>query len=143
MPDEARIPILIDTSIWICAQADPSWFADVIRGERDIATCDAAMGEFEIGLYASREKRTRESVRKFLETEILPVVRYPHWPDDFRQAARLIGEAIYNGKAKPSFPDGLIAACALRTGRTVWTIDETHFKAMGCKTFNPLQRKKT
>ena len=137
MPDEAPTPILIETSIWILGQEDPRWFAGVIAGERDLATCDAAMAEYEIGLYAPKHKQTRESVRKFLEAEIAPLVRYPHWPDDFREAARLIGEAIFNATAKPSFADGLIAACARRTNRVVWTTDETDFRAMGCKTFNP------
>ena len=140
MPDDAPTPILIDSSIWIKGQANPQWFAAVIAGQRDVATCDAAMAEFEIGLYAPRQRRTRESVKAFLEAEILPTVRYPHVPDDFRTAARLIGEAIFKAAARPSFPDGLIAACALRTGRIVWTTDETDFKAMGCQTFNPLKR---
>lgn len=137
MPEKAPTPILIDSSIWIRGQADPQMFARLIAAERDVATCDAAMAEFEIGLYAPREKKTREAVRKFLEAEIAPVVRYPQLPDDFREAARLIGEAIFNSRAKPSFADGLIAACALRTGRIVWTADEYDFKAMGCTTFNP------
>jgi predicted nucleic acid-binding protein len=33
--------------------------------------------------------------------------------------------------------DGLIAACARRTNRIVWTTDETDFKAMGCDIFDP------
>jgi predicted nucleic acid-binding protein len=137
MPGEAPIPILIETSIWVLGQEDPQWFARVIAGERDLATCDAAMAEYEIGLYAPKQKPTRESVRKFLEAAVVPIVRYPHWPDDFREAARLIGEAIFNATAKPSFADGLIAACARRTNRVVWTTDETDFKAMGYRTFNP------
>jgi hypothetical protein len=30
-------------------------------------------------------------VREFLETSISPLMRFPHYPDDFREAARLIG----------------------------------------------------
>jgi predicted nucleic acid-binding protein len=61
----------------------------------------------------------------------------PHLPDDFREASRLIGEAIFSSTAKPSFADGLIAASARRTNRVVWTTDETDFKAMDCATFDP------
>ena len=129
--------ILIDSSIWIKGQRDPQRFADLVAAEPDLATCDAAVGEFEVGLYAPREKKTRESVREFFIAAIQPVMRLPHIPDDFRDASRLIGEAIFHSEAKPSFPDGLIAAVALRTKRTVWTADETDFKAMGCQTFNP------
>lgn len=140
MPADVPIPILIDSSVWIRGQADPQGFARLIVHERDAATCDAAVAEYEIGLYAPREARTRESVRKFFDAELIHTVRYPQLPDDFRQAARLIGEAIFNSKAKPSLADGLIAACALRTNRVVWTMDETDFKAMGCVTRNPWLR---
>ena len=131
------LSILIDSSIWIKGQRDPQWFASVVSGQDDVATCDAAVGEFEVGLYAPREKKTREQVREFFDAAVWQVMRLPHLPDDFREAARLIGEAIFNSSAKPSFPDGLIAACARRTGRTVWTTDESDFKAMGCQTSNP------
>jgi predicted nucleic acid-binding protein len=129
--------ILIDSSIWIKGQRDPKWFESVVSGQNDVATCDAAVGEFEVGLYAPRQERTREKVREFFNGSISRVMCLPHLPDDFREAARLIGDAIFNSAAKPSFPDGLIAACARRTGRTVWTTDETDFKAMGCQTCNP------
>ncbi|MCZ7636137.1 MAG: type II toxin-antitoxin system VapC family toxin [Verrucomicrobia bacterium] len=132
--------ILIDSSIWIKGQRDPHWFAGVVAGKDDVATCDAAVGEFEVGLYAPRDKKTREQVREFFSACILPVMCLPHLPDDFREAARLVGEAIFKSSAKPSFPDGLIAACARRTGRTVWTTDESDFKAMGCLTSNPWLR---
>jgi len=76
-------------------------------------------------------------VRDFYEASIQPLMRLPHLPDDFHMAARIIGEAIFDGAARPSFADGLIAACARRTNRVVWTTDESDFKAMGCQTFNP------
>jgi predicted nucleic acid-binding protein len=136
MPADAP-SVLIDSSILIKGQRDALWFASVIEGHDDLATCAAAVGEFEVGLYAPREKKTRDQVREFSEAFILPLMRLPHLPDDFREAARLIGEAIFHSTARPSFPDGLIAACARRTNRVVWTTDETDFKAMGCQTFNP------
>lgn len=129
--------ILIDSSIWIKGQRDPKWFESAVADKDDLATCDAAVGEYEVGLYAPRERKTREQVREFLNAAILPTTRLPHVPDDFREAARLIGEAIFHSAARPSFPDGLIAACARRTNRVVWTTDESDFKAMGCQTFNP------
>ncbi len=129
--------VLIDTSILIKGQRDPVWFASIIDNQDDLAACDASVGEFEVGLHAPREKKTREQVRDFYEASIQPLMRLPHLPDDFHMAARIIGEAIFDGAARPSFADGLIAACARRTNRVVWTTDETDFKAMGCQTFNP------
>jgi predicted nucleic acid-binding protein len=135
MPAEEAI--LVDSSVWIKGQRDPKWFASVIAAQKDVATCDAAVGEYAVGLYAPREKKTREQVSLFYTAAIASVASLPHTPEDFRCAARLIGQAIFNSAARPSFPDGLIAACALRTDRTVWTTDETDFRAMGCNTFNP------
>ena len=66
-------------------------------------------------------------------TPSLPVDRA-----DFDQAGRLIGDAIRNGKVRPTLGDGLIAACALRNGRTVATKNEKDFQAMGVTTVNPL-----
>jgi predicted nucleic acid-binding protein len=129
--------VLIDSSVLIKGQRDPLWFASITDNRDDLATCDAAVGEFEVGLYSPREKRTREQVREFSEASITLLMRLPHLPDDFREASRLIGEAIFHSKAKPSFVDGLIAACARRTQRVIWTTDETDFAAMGCDTFNP------
>jgi predicted nucleic acid-binding protein len=136
MPAE-NPPILIDSSVWIAGQRDPQRFRELIAAKNDLATCDAAVGEFRVGLFAPREKATREQVREFFEASVEPLARYPHFPEDFAEAARLIGEAIFASKAKPSFPDGLIAAVARRTGRVVWTRDETDFKAMGCRVENP------
>ena len=88
-----------------------------------------------MALYAPRQKKTRDQVREFARQFVDRVVTLPHYPEDFQDAARLIGEAIFAARAKPSQPDGLIAACALRTERIVWTADEADFKAMGCQTF--------
>lgn len=133
--------VLIDSSVLISGQADPQRFAQIVQGRTDLATCDAAVGEYEVGLYAPREKKTRQSVKAFAVACVYPLRREPHLPEDFREASRLIGEAIFASKARPSFPDGLIAACALRMNGTVWTRDETDFKAMGCQTFNPFASK--
>ena len=129
--------VLIDSSILIKGQRDPLWFESIVDNRDDLATCAAAVGEFEVGLYSPREKKTREQVREFSEACLAPLMCLPHLPDDFREASRLIGEAIFNSAAKPSFADGLIAACARRTNRVVWTTDETDFKAMGFATFDP------
>ena len=129
--------ILIDSSIWIHGQRDPKKFAALIEAQPDLATCDAAVGEYSVALYAPREKKTREQVREFFSAAIAPVASFPHFPEDFKEASRLIGEAIFASAAKPSFPDGLIAAVARRTNRLVWTADETDFRAMGCATKNP------
>jgi len=114
----------------------------VIDNRDDLATCGAAVGEFEVGLYAPREKKTREQVQAFSTACIERMMCLPHLPDDFREASRLIGEAIFKSMAKPSFADGLIAVCARRTKRVVWTTDETDFTAMGCMTFDPWKASK-
>lgn len=129
--------VLIDTSILVKGQQDPAWFASIVAGRDDLATCDVVVGEFEIGLYAPREKKTREQVREFVDASIMPLMKLPHVPEDFHEASRLIGEAIHASKAKPSFPDGLIAAVSRRANLVIWTTDETDFKAMGCQTSNP------
>ncbi len=66
--------ILIDSSIWIKGQRDPKWFESVVADQDDLATCDAAVGEFEVGLYAPRERKTREQVRE--------IFKYRHPADD-------------------------------------------------------------
>lgn len=131
-------PCLFDSSVWIVGQNHPHWFADVLDGLPDVATCLAAVGEYAVGLHAPKQKRTRDQVREFLERRIQLAAWHVHVPDDFPAASRLIGEAIYQDKAKPSYPDGLIAACALRLNRVVWTTDPRHFKAMGCRVYDPL-----
>lgn len=140
MPAEAPT-ILVDTSILVKGQHDPAWFATLVANRDDLATCDAAIAEFEVGLYAPRAKKTRDQVREFANASILPLMNIPHLPEDFHEAARLIGEAIFAAKAKPSLADGLIAAVSRRLDLTVWTIDETDFKAMGCQTSNPWKSK--
>lgn len=132
--DEA---ILIDSSIWIKGQRDPGRFAEVVADQSDVATCEAAAGEFAVGLYAPRDRKTRDQVRAFHAAAVSAVACLSHPPEDFREAARLIGEAIFHSQAKPSFPDGLIDACARRTDRVVWTADEKDFQTMGCRTRNP------
>ena len=129
---------LFDSSVWIVGQNHPQWFADVVEGLPDVATCLVAVGEYAVGMHGARIKRTRQQVRDFLERRVQQVAWFSHLPDDFATASRLIGEAIFASKAKPSFPDGLIAACALRTGRVVWTTDTAHFEALGCRAYNPL-----
>ena len=131
-------PCLFDSSIWIVGQNNPAWFATVVADLADVATCQAAVGEFCVGLYAPRQKATRDQVQEFFTQNVQAVACHPHLPDDFDDASRLIGQAIFQAAAKPSFPDGLIAACARRLGRIVWTTDEIDFKALGCRVFNPL-----
>jgi len=132
-------PCLLDSSILIEGQRNPKGFAKWMAGLDDVATCQVAVGEYAVGMFAPREKKTRDEARAFYKAFTVSVANHPHLPDDFEEAARLIGEAIFSGATKPSFPDGLIAACALRLNRNVWTRDEGHFQAMGCSTFNPLK----
>ena len=131
-------PCLFDSSIWILGQNDPHWFSALVITLPDVATCLAAVGEYAVGLYSPRKKTTRDQVREFLEDKMAAVAWHGHLPDDFSSASRLIGEAIFRSVAKPSFPDGLIAAYALRLNRMVWTEDDADFAAMGCRVYNPV-----
>jgi len=131
-------PCLIDSSIWIEAQSDPQWFAALIEDHPDAATCQVAVAEYCVGLYAPEETKTRAEARDFFEQRLQAVAFLPHVPDDFQLAPRLVGDAIRANAGRPNIPDGLIAACALRTNRRIWTKDK-HFAAMGCKVFKPLE----
>jgi len=132
-------PCLIDSSIWVEGQRNPVWFSGLVADLPDIATCFTASGEYAVGLYAPEQKKTRDEAREFFVNSVQAVACHPHLPDDFLNASRLVGEAIFAKRAKPNYADGLIAACAQRLNRIVWTKDETHFSAMGCKTYNPLK----
>ena len=132
-------PCLIDSSIWIEGERNPAWFADLVQDLPDVATCLTAAGEYAVGIYAPTKKHTRDRAREFFVKSVQSVAWLPHLPDDFLEAARLVGEAILTNKAKPTFADGLIAACAQRQDRIVWTADDDHFSAMGCRTYNPLE----
>jgi len=132
-------PCLIDSSVWIEGERNPAWFADLVEDLPDAATCLTAAGEFAVGLHAPAKKITRDRAREFFVSSVQSVAWLPHLPDDFLEAGRLVGEAILLSKAKPSFADGLIAACAQRQERIVWTTDDAHFTAMGCRVFNPLK----
>jgi predicted nucleic acid-binding protein len=132
-------PCLIDSSIWIEAQRNPKWFASLIVDLPDIATGFTAAGEYAVGCYAAEQKKTRDEARRFFDNSVQAVACHPHLPDDFLTASRLVGEAILAKAARPNYADGLIAACARRLDRVVWTKDEIHFSAMGCRIFNPLK----
>ena len=121
-------------------ERNPAWLADLLEELPDAATCLIAAGEFAVGLHAPARKATRDRAREFFVRSIQAVAWLPHLPDDFMEAARLVGEAIRSSQAKPSFADGLIAACAQREDRIVWTTDDAHFSAMGCRTYNPLKQ---
>jgi predicted nucleic acid-binding protein len=133
-------PCLVDSSVWIDAEREPARFAAAVKGHADVATCLAAVTEFAVGVYAPAKEKTREAARLFLDRQIAAAAWHAHLPDDFAAAARLVGAAIRRGKAKPSFADGLIAACATRLGRVVWTLDTSHFTAMGAPALIPFSK---
>jgi hypothetical protein len=61
MPADA-LSVLIDSSILIKGQRDPGWFESIVGDKDDLATCDAAAGEFEATLLcAARKKDARAS----------------------------------------------------------------------------------
>jgi len=131
-------PLLIDTDIWIEGERQPAVIANWLADQGDVATCDTVRAEFLVGVHAPRQPATREKARRYFEEVIACTPSLPVDRADFDQAGRLIGDAIRNGQARPTLGDGLIAACALRNGRTVATKNEKDFHAMGVATVNPL-----
>jgi predicted nucleic acid-binding protein len=73
---------------------------------------------------------------KFYDDVISELSCLSNQPEDFEQAARLVGEA---SQGSPKLMDGLLAAIALRTGATVATRNLKDFKGMGCPCVNPLE----
>jgi predicted nucleic acid-binding protein len=132
-------PCLVDSSVWIAGQANPAWLSTLFAGLPDVATCLAAVGEYAVGIYAAPRQTLRDQAREFL-SDLGAVAWHGHLPDDFALAPKLIGGVILRARGKPSFADGLIAACALRLNRRVWTTDK-HFKEMGCEVYDPVQDK--
>src|SRR5438874_413834 len=96
-------PCLFDSSIWIVGQKDPLWLSALVRDLPSVSTCLAAVMEYAVGLYAPRQRSTREQVRQFLEDMIGTVTWHSHLSEDFSTASRLIGSAIFRSVAKPSF----------------------------------------
>lgn len=130
-------PLLIDTAIFFQMERHPDLLADWFSQQADVAACDAVRAEFLIGVHAPSQAATREKARRFFLNTVsaMPSLAIEH--ADFDQAGRLIGEAIRNGKAKPTLGDGLIAARALRNGRAVVTDNATDFEAMDVPTLAP------
>jgi predicted nucleic acid-binding protein len=127
-------PLLVDTVIFIAMERQPGLLANWFSQQADVATCDAVRAEFLIGVHAASKPATRETARRFFAETIAALPSLPIDHADFDEAGRLIGEAIRNGKAKPTLGDGLIAACAIRHGRTVLTDNTLDFAAMGVTT---------
>jgi predicted nucleic acid-binding protein len=130
-------PLLIDTAVFIKMERQPGLLADWISQQEDVATCDTVRAEFLVGVHAPSQAATREKARRFFTDIVSAMASLPIDKADFDEAGRLIGEAIRNGKAKPTLGDGLIAACALRNGRTVVTDNTLDFAAMGVPTLVP------
>lgn len=131
---------LIDTSVFVEAEADPALLLAWLAETDDVATSEAVLAEFSVGLHAPSDAATRERARKYFQEYILPLPALPVLSQDYRDAGRLIGEAIRQGKARPGLADALIALCALRENRTVATMDPKDFKAMGVRVCNPFAK---
>ena len=133
-------PLLIDTDVWVEGERRPLAVADWLANQDDVATCEVVWAEFLIGVHAAAQASTRAKARRYFEEIVSAPICLPIEGGDFERAARLIGEAIRAGKARPTLGDGLIAACALRSGRWVATGNDKDFQAMGVPTVNPLAR---
>ena len=131
--------ILIDTSVFVECEISPDAWVNWLAEQSDVATSEVVLAEFSVGIYAASEAATRERAKRFFEDYINPVPALPVLSHDFREVGRLIGDAIRQGKARPSLGDGLIALCALREGRTVATTNLKDFKALGVDTVNPFK----
>ena len=131
--------ILIDTSVFVECEIDPAALVGWLAAQSDVATSEVVLAEFSVGIYAASEAATRERAKRFFEDYIHPVPALPVLSQEFRDVGRLIGDAIRQGKARPSLGDGLIALCALREGRTVATTNLKDFKALGVDAVNPFK----
>jgi predicted nucleic acid-binding protein len=125
--------------VFVEGEIDPAFFADWLEDQDDVATSEVVLAEFTVGIHAPSDVATRENARKFFMDYVLAVPALPVLSQEFREVGRLIGDAIRQGKARPSLGDGLIAMCALREGRTVATTNVKDFVAMGVKAVNPLK----
>ena len=130
---------LIDTDILIEGERGNPAFEPFRKSGGEFATADIIRAEFLLGVHsvADAVKRTRGEM--FYRQRIAPIASLANEPADFETAAQLAGEARRLGRGKPSLPDALLAAIALRTGATVATRNLADFKALGCPCKNPLE----
>lgn len=119
--------VLVDTSVWLgFIRGHPAAVSLVERLSRNerapgIAICGVVLQEV---LQGSRNERELTELRTRLS-----IWEYePETPEDFATAAALYARLRWRGKTVPA-PDCLLAAVALRTGRSLAAHDR-HFDAI-------------
>jgi len=129
---------LIDSDLLIEGERGNPQMLDWLEAVENVATSDIACTEFLVGAYQSAHPEKRERAFQFYRESISTCPNESHVFEDFENAARLLGEAWRDKKGKPSLADALMAATAIRTGRTVATRNVQDFKACGVPVENPL-----
>jgi toxin FitB len=133
------MPWLIDSDILIEGEHENPAFVPWLETADEVATADIIRAEFLLGVHAVPDAKKRLRGEQFYRDRIAGMASFANESADFEVAARIAGEARRAGKGKPSLPDALLAAIALRKGATVATGNLDDFKAMGCTCENPLK----
>ena len=97
------------------------------------------IGELRKGIAASPDPARRESLRQWLESDVLEPFSDTLLPVDAAIAERwgdICGEAERTGRKRPAI-DALLAATALVHGLTVVTRNVADFAGTGAAVFNP------
>ncbi len=97
------------------------------------------VGELRKGIAANQDAARRESLQRWLESDVLEAFSGAILPIDREIAERwgiLCGEAERSGRTRPAI-DALLAATALVHGLTVATRNVGDFSGTGAALFNP------
>ena len=130
---------LIDSDVLIEGERANPAFEEWRKTDGEFATADIIRAEFLLGVHMVADTAKRVRGEQFYRDRIAPISSLSNEPLDYETAARLAGEARRLNKGKPSIPDALLAAIAIRTGATVATRNLKDFDAMGCPCKNPLE----
>jgi len=131
---------LIDSDILIEGERGNPGFEPWRTGGGEFATADIIRAEFLLGVHAVPDAAKRQRGEQFYRDRVAPLASFSNEMADYETAARMAGEAWRTGKGKPSLPDALLGAIALRTGATVATQNLKDFQAMGVPAQNPLEQ---
>ncbi len=126
---------LIDCDILIEGERGNPAFDLWRRSDAEFATADIIRAEFLLGVHAVADAAKRRRGEQFYRERIAGIASLPNEVQDYELAARMAGETRRSGKGKPSLPDALLGAMAIRT---VATGNLNDFKKMGVPCANPL-----
>jgi len=129
---------LIDSDVLIEGERGNPDFNAWLATCEEVATADIVRAEFLLGVHLVLDQVKRGRGERFYSEKITRLASLPNETADYELAAKLAGEARRTGQGKPSLPDALLAAIAIRTGATVATRNLKDFQALGCDCKNPL-----